>query len=81
VNERGPALDKRPSISKYTSGIGPYTLKKLGWSSNNDRTLMDAVYPEDRDKVAGLVGDILATGSGSQYIRLFNEATGEPFWV
>jgi len=42
---------------------------------------MDAVYPEDRDKVAGLVGDILATGSGSQYIRLFNEATGEPFWV
>jgi len=59
----------------------PYTLQKLGWDSAEGKMLMDAVYPDDRTKVASLLPDMIARKGGSHEIRLYNQLTGEPFWV
>jgi len=58
-----------------------FTLDKLGWKDNKGRTLIDAVYPEDREFVLGVLPDIFAQKGGSHEIRLWNEKTKEPFWV
>lgn len=58
-----------------------YTLQKLGWQHNKGRTLIDAVYPEDREFVLGVLPEIFAQKGGSHEIRLWNEVTEEPFWV
>ncbi|TLV01442.1 PAS domain-containing sensor histidine kinase [Dyadobacter luticola] len=58
-----------------------YTLAKLGWAHNKGRTLIDAVYPADRDLVLQILPEIVANKGGSREIRLWNEVTGEPFWV
>ncbi|REA63807.1 hypothetical protein DSL64_05120 [Dyadobacter luteus] len=59
----------------------PYTLQKLGWSTGKGRTLIDAVYPPDRDRVLEILPEILKNKQGSHEIRLYNEESGEPFWV
>jgi len=58
-----------------------YTLEKLGWQHNQGRTLIDAVYPDDREFVMGILPEIFAQKGGSYEIRLWNEVTKEPFWV
>ncbi|WP_157474802.1 ATP-binding protein [Dyadobacter sp. Leaf189] len=58
-----------------------YTLDRLGWKHNKGRTLIDAVYPEDRDFVLKVLPEIYARKGGSYEIRLWNEVTKEPFWV
>lgn len=58
-----------------------YTQKKLGWKNSNGRTLLDAVYPADREKVVVLLADIFKNKGGSHEIRLYNEVSGAPFWV
>jgi signal transduction histidine kinase len=58
-----------------------FTLDKLGWKNNKGRTLIDAVYPEDREFVLGVLPDIFTKKGGSHEIRLWNEKTKEPFWV
>jgi len=58
-----------------------YTLDKLGWEHNKNRTLIDAVYPEDREKVTQILPKFLAEEGGTEEIRLWNEVTGKPFWV
>jgi PAS domain S-box-containing protein len=58
-----------------------FTLNKLGWSDNKNRTLLDAIYPEDREKATKILPEFLANGKGTLEIRLWNELTGEPFWI
>ncbi|GGC15432.1 hypothetical protein GCM10011325_47830 [Dyadobacter sediminis] len=58
-----------------------YTLEKLGWKDNVGRTLIDAVYPDDRPLVQQLLPEILAKKAGSYEIRLWNEVTKKPFWI
>ncbi|GGC15053.1 PAS domain-containing sensor histidine kinase [Dyadobacter sediminis] len=58
-----------------------YTLKKLGWQTGKGRTLIDAIYPDDRTKVMQLLPELIAQKEGSHEIRLYNELTGEPFWI
>lgn len=58
-----------------------YTLNKLGWESGKGKTLLDAVYPDDRSAVLSLLPELIANKGGSHEIRLYNKNTQEPFWV
>ncbi|QRR00223.1 PAS domain-containing sensor histidine kinase [Dyadobacter sandarakinus] len=59
----------------------PYTLRRLGWQTGKGRTLIDAIYPDDRARVTKMIPELIAQKGGTAEIRLYNEITGEPFWV
>jgi len=59
----------------------PVALKKLGWKSFQNRTILDFVYPGDRDFAKKALAKIMDQGNFRQEIRYWNEITGQPFWV
>ncbi len=59
----------------------PVALKKLGWKSFKNRTILDFVYPGDRDFAKKALAKIMDQGNFRQEIRYWNETTEQPFWV
>lgn len=59
----------------------PVALKKLGWKSFKNRTILDFVYPGDRDFAKKTLAKIMDQGNFRQEIRYWNETTEQPFWV
>jgi PAS domain S-box-containing protein len=43
--------------------------------------MVDAIYPEDRERAIQVLPELIANGGGTAEIRLWNEQTGQPFWV
>ncbi|NTE03296.1 PAS domain S-box protein [Agrobacterium tumefaciens] len=59
----------------------PIALKKLGWDTVKNRTILDCVYPEDRHFAQKALESLLEFGNFRQEIRYWNERTKKPFWV
>lgn len=59
----------------------PIALKKLGWDTVKNRTILDCVYPQDRDFAQKALISLLEFGNFRHEIRYWNEKTKKPFWV
>jgi two-component system sensor histidine kinase VicK len=59
----------------------PIALKKLGWDSIANRTILDCVYPQDRDFARKTLSDLMKYGNFRKEIRYWNEKTKQPFWI
>ncbi|RYF75335.1 MAG: PAS domain S-box protein, partial [Cytophagaceae bacterium] len=59
----------------------PVARELLGWTSMEGKTILDCVYPDDRDRARELLVELVDKGHISQEIRFLNERTGEPFWL
>ncbi|MDY0903432.1 PAS domain S-box protein [Pedobacter sp. CFBP9032] len=59
----------------------PIALKKLGWDAVANRTILDCVYPEDRDFAQKALSNLLTYGNFRHEIRYWNEKTKKPFWI
>ncbi|GGE53177.1 PAS domain S-box-containing protein [Pedobacter psychrotolerans] len=59
----------------------PIALKKLGWDTVKNRTILDCVYPQDRDFAQKALISLLESGNFRHEIRYWNEKTRKPFWV
>ncbi|MEZ0541583.1 PAS domain S-box protein [Fibrella arboris] len=61
--------------------LNPATLELVGWPAIEQKTIIDCVYPPDRELAGQLWRDVLENGRISQEIRFVNERTGDPFWL
>lgn len=61
--------------------LNPAAIKKLGWESIANRTILDCVYPEDQSIAKQLLPGILQNQNFREEIRFWNEKTGKPFWI
>lgn len=59
----------------------PIALKKLGWISIDNRSILDCVYPADRDFAAVALSNVQSLGTFKHEIRFWNELTEKPFWI
>ncbi|OWK70074.1 PAS domain S-box protein [Pedobacter sp. AJM] len=59
----------------------PIALKKLGWDTVRNRTILDCVYPDDRNFAEKALVSLAEYGNFRHEIRYWNERTGKPFWV
>lgn len=59
----------------------PIALKKLGWDTVKNRTILDCVYPQDRDFAQKALISLLEFGNFRHEIRYWNEKTKKPFWI
>ncbi|MBO0948881.1 PAS domain-containing sensor histidine kinase [Fibrella forsythiae] len=59
----------------------PVARQLLGWTSMEGKTILDCVYPDDRDQARELLAELVDKGHISHEIRFLNERTGEPFWL
>src|SRR5690242_5708728 len=61
--------------------LNPAALKMVGWTDFHDRTILDCIYPEDRELARKLLSGLVEKGEFHHEIRMLNEATGETFWL
>ncbi|WP_316826766.1 PAS domain S-box protein [Pedobacter miscanthi] len=61
--------------------LNPAAIKKLGWESVTNRTILDCVFPDDRQMAEQLLPGILHNLNFREEIRFWNEKTGKPFWI
>ncbi|MGN7987122.1 PAS domain S-box protein [Pedobacter sp. 22226] len=61
--------------------LNPAAIKKLGWKSITNRTILDCVFPDDRSAAEQLLPGILHNQNFREEIRFWNEETGKPFWI
>ncbi|RDC57534.1 PAS domain S-box protein [Pedobacter chinensis] len=59
----------------------PAALRKLGWSSVNNKTILDCIYPEDRGEAKNILNNLIEHGRFKHEIRFWNEQTKKPFWI
>ncbi|WP_051666232.1 PAS domain S-box protein [Pedobacter sp. R20-19] len=69
------------NINYEMTYANPIALKKLGWDTVKNRTILDCVYPEDRDFAQKALVSLLEFGNFRHEIRYWNERTKKPFWV
>ena len=59
----------------------PASLAMLGWESVEGKSVLDCIYPDDRELARHLLADLRQTGHISQEIRFINAKTGQPVWI
>jgi two-component system, OmpR family, sensor histidine kinase VicK len=61
--------------------MNKFAMQRLGWDTWEGKTIMDCVYPEDRDYAGAILNERMEKGASRQEIRFWNATTGEPFWI
>lgn len=56
-------------------------LRTLGWNGVEGHSIMDAIYPEDRELAARLIKEMGDRDALSHEIRFINTQNGEPIWM
>ncbi len=59
----------------------PASLAMLGWESVEGKSVLDCIYPDDRELARHLLAELRQTGHISQEIRFINAKTGQPVWI
>lgn len=69
------------SVEGKAQYMNRFAMQKLGWDTWEGKTIMDCVYPDDREYARELLSERFEKGAARHEIRFWNATTGEPFWI
>ncbi|NRS88177.1 PAS domain S-box-containing protein [Flavobacterium sp. 7E] len=69
------------AIDSSIQFINPAGLKMLGWNGYEGRTIIDCIFPSEREFAKNNFPESLNIDNEYDEIQFWNEVTGEPFWV
>lgn len=61
--------------------MNKFAMERLGWETWEGKTIMDCVYPDDRELAKTILNERFEKGAARHEIRFWNATTGEPFWI